>query len=119
MATGVCSQEDLSNLTTYSIGTDVRYFYQPCVGSDEEATLTVRNCKDCYGNYSNQSLACFQFCDKFESVLPLVYFSLSLVSAICCLGVFATYFTFPRLRRSGYSSKVFLYRYDFILGGTN
>ena len=111
MSAGVCAPDNVSDLPvpTYPIG-KTHYFYQPCVGSRDEAAQTVKNCWNCYTNYSNQTLACFQFCDKFEAILPPVYFSLSVISALCCLGVFATYFTFPRLRRSGYSSKVFLYR---------
>ena len=101
--------DNKDNLTLYSIGTEVEYFYQPCVFSDEEASDTARSCRHCFTN-SNRTLSCAQFCDKFGTVLPYVYFSVSLLSALCCLGVFVTYFSFPRLRRSGYSSKVFLYR---------
>ena len=109
MAGGICGLDNMDNLTTYSIGTEVRYFYQPCVVSDEEVINIARNCRHCFTN-SNKTLSCAQFCDKFEAILPPIYLSVSLLSAICCLGVFVTYFTFPRLQRSGYSSKVFLYR---------
>ena len=112
MEAGICKPDEIDELVKngYSVGTEVHYFYQPCVGSDNDAALTVRNCVACYRDYSNRTLSCAQFCDKFESVLPWVYFTVSLVSMICCLGVFVTYCSFPRLRRSGYSSKVFLYR---------
>lgn len=106
---GVCEPDSIDNLTVFTIG-KVGYFYQPCVGNDNDAAKNVRNCHNCYLNYSNRTVGCFQFCENFETVLPPIYFSLSCLSALCCLGVFVTYFSLPRLRRSGYSSKVFLYR---------
>ena len=48
------------------------------------------------------------FCSSFHDTIPAIYLGISLLSAFCCVWVFATYFLFPRL--SGYSSKVFLYR---------
>ena len=112
MAVGICRPDTIDNLTnkSFSVGTKVGYFYQPCVGSDDEVAEMVGNCYKCYEKYSNETLSCTQFCDKFPAVLPPIYFGVSFLSAICCLGVVATYFCFPRLRRSGYSSKVFLYR---------
>ena len=91
---------------------ETRYFYQPCVEHsfvEGELLDRVRECQDCV-NVSNHS-RCFQFCKDFEQILPPLYGSISGLSALCCFGVFLTYFGLPRLRMSGYSSKVFLYRY--------
>ena len=51
-----------------------------------------------------------QFCTTFGDVLPYTYLGISVVSAVCCLLVFLTYFCMPRLRQTGYSSKIFLNR---------
>lgn len=53
---------------------------------------------------------CTQFCSTFDAVLPYTYLGVSVVSAICCMLVFLTYLCMPRLRQTGYSSKVFLNR---------
>lgn len=85
------------------------YFYQPCVGNSSTA---VGYMVDCINRIeSTNETQCAQFCETFPRVLPATYVGISCLSALCCLGVFATYFSFPRLRQSGYSSKVFLYRY--------
>ena len=103
-----CDWSDFDYSNTYVVN-KTHYFYQPCVtliGSSERYNLV----KDCLTCNRSEALRCSQFCDKFESVLPPIYGSISGLSALCCLGVFLTYFALPRLRRSGYSSKVFLYR---------
>ena len=98
------------NMTPYIVE-ETRYFYQPCVNNlsaeyvEGELLDLVRECLDC-----NNHSRCFQFCDGFERILPPIYGSISCLSALCCFGVFLTYFGLPRLRISGYSSKVFLYR---------
>ena len=81
---GICGLDNMDNLTTYSIGTEVRYFYQPCVFSDKEASDTATNCRLCFTN-SSRTLSCAQFCDKFEVILPYVYFSVSVLSALIVL----------------------------------
>lgn len=53
---------------------------------------------------------CSLFCDEFPCVIPFVYFGCSILSALCCCLVLTTYFCMPRLRQTGYSSKVFLNR---------
>ena len=92
----------------YSID-GVSYFHQPCVSSNNQSYQNILHCKG-IENASNYSMQCSQFCDCFREYVPHVYSSVSAVSALCCLGVFLTYTIFPRLRRSGYSSKIFLYR---------
>ncbi len=63
----------------------------------------VKNCNG-VGNCN-----CSQFCKEFTS-LPFIYLGVSVVSALCCSLVFLTYLCLPRLRQTGYSSKVFLNR---------
>lgn len=75
--------------------------YPRCVWDYDCASKISANC-------TNNS--CRQFCRDFKDVLPFTYMSFSFVSALCCLIVFGTYFAMPRLRRTGYSSKVFLNR---------
>ena len=105
-----CNWSDIDYLKTYVVQ-NVYYFYQPCVTDLGERYNHINECLVCNRNLSNQpeTLRCSQFCDKFESVLPPIYGSISALSVLCCVGVFLTYFGLPRLRRSGYSSKVFLY----------
>lgn len=62
------------------------------------------------GDDINSSVRCSQFCEDFPSKIPYVYLGFSVLSAVCCILVFLTYFCMPRLRQSGYSSKVFLNR---------
>ena len=103
----ICKYDEFGVNTISYVVKEYRYFYQPCVGKGD-LIARVRECLVC-NRVSNQS-RCFQFCDTFESVLPPIYGGISSLSALCCMGVFLTYLGLPRLRRSGYSSKVFLYR---------
>lgn len=105
-----CNWSDFDYPTTHVVQ-NTHYFYQPCVTDLGERYNHIYECLACNRN-GNQSetLRCSQFCDRFESVLPPIYGGISGLSALCCVGVFLTYFGLPRLRRSGYSSKVFLYR---------
>ena len=94
--------------TNYSLNGTL-YFHQPCVSSTRQSYLNIKSCKAIERNH-NFSVQCSQFCGCFREYLPHVYASVSAISALCCLGVFLTYVIFPRLRRAGYSSKIFLYR---------
>ena len=87
---------------------DTTFFYHSCF-SDQNVIYRVADCVTRIETEQNEP-QCAQFCEEFSQVLPSVYFAISFLSLLCCLGVFATYFSFPRLRQSGYSSKVFLYR---------
>ena len=105
-----CYWSDIEYPNTYVVQ-KTRYFYQPCVADSNTRYNRVVECLACSRNANQpEALRCSQFCDKFESVLPPIYGSISGLSALCCVGVFLTYFSLPRLRQSGYSSKVFLYR---------
>ena len=119
LATNIMESKDRicrydKNMPPYVVD-ETCYFYQPCVNNltaefaEGELLDRVRECLD-YNNYSRNHSRCFQFCDGFERILPPIYGSISCLSALCCFGVFLTYFGLPRLRISGYSSKVFLYR---------
>ena len=99
---------DTKNLTTYLIG-NTTYFYKPCVDSRNVSSVNVHACYQCRG-LSNRTVQCAQFCEEFRTILPYVYLVVSCLSALCSLGVFGTYLVLPRLRKTGYSSKVFLYR---------
>jgi hypothetical protein len=88
-------------------GTD--YFYQSCSWKRSEVVNTMVDCL--HRTEQDNSTQCAQFCGSFRDILPHVYGTFSCVSLLCCLGVFITYYTFPRLQQSGYSSKVFLRRY--------
>ena len=95
---------------------DTDYFYQNCSWKRSDAVKAMIDCLNRADQVnSNTSAAdiaqCAQFCGSFRDVLPHVYGAFSCVSLLCCLGVFITYYTFPRLQQSGYSSKVFLRRY--------
>ena len=104
-----CNAENLTTHDFYNIG-NTKYFYLPCVSNRNESYQLIKHCFNCNSS-TNSTLLCAQFCDKFEEILPLIYLYFSCLSAVCCLGVFATYLLLPRLRQSGYSSKVFLHRY--------
>ena len=67
---------------------------------------TAVNISSCCSMVSSN---CSQFCREF-SALPYIYQGVSVVSAVCCCLVFLTYWCLPRLRQTGYSSKVFLNR---------
>lgn len=80
------------------------------------AQTTLQRCTDSF-NDSLRNVSVFlhgrssnatQFCSDFDQIVPVVYFAFSLLSAVSCLWVVATYKLFPRL--SGYSSRVFLIR---------
>ena len=90
------------NFTENEAG-DMCHFWKnetlPCVSSYKCAELITRNCT-----------TDVQFCDDFKRILPYIYMAFSCFSALCCVVVFITYFGLPRLRRTGYSSKVFLNR---------
>lgn len=104
----ICTANSSVSNSTYTVR-NTTYIYRSCVEESDAVELVV----ECIGRIKNaqHELQCAQFCDKFPGVLPWVYFGISCLSLLCCLGVFVTYFSFPRLRHSGYSSKVFLYRY--------
>lgn len=106
--TGVlCAANSSVSNSTYIVR-NTTYFHQSCV-EERDAVGLVAECIRRIQSAPNEP-QCAQFCDEFPRVLPWVYFGISCLSLICCLGVFVTYFSFPRLRQSGYSSKVFLYR---------
>ena len=96
------------NSTGYKIDSTL-YVHQPCVLSSNQSYNNIKSCHSCE-RLTNRSVRCAQFCERFGQVLPPVYASISSLSALCCLGVVLTYIIFPRLRQTGYSSKVFLYR---------
>ena len=88
---------------------DQTFFYQSCVSDYKTAAEVVNNCT-ILKNTSGDSDQCVQFCNRFPEYIPNIYLGVSCLSAFCCMWVFVTYFALPRLRQSGYSSKVFLYR---------
>ena len=108
MAVDVCNASSTVGNFTFKV-LNVTYFYQSCMGRDADAVGLVADCIRRIQTPENEP-QCAQFCEDFQRLLPRVYAAISCVSLICCLGVFVTYFSFPRLRQSGYSSKVFLYR---------
>ena len=91
------------------------YFYQGCSWSRSDVIKTMIDCLNrsdqLNSNPGENITQCAQFCRSFRDTLPHVYGAFSCVSLLCCLGVFVTYYTFPRLQQSGYSSKVFIRRY--------
>ena len=70
----------------------------------------------CLSLSSSRNMSCPSegpyFCEGFKQV-PLVYFSISIVSFLCCCLVFITILLFKRLR--GYSSRVFLLRLALVI----
>lgn len=70
----------------------------------------------CQSLSSSRNMSCPSegpyFCEGFQWV-PLVYFSISIVSFLCCCLVFITILLFKRLR--GYSSRVFLLRLALVI----
>ena len=90
-----------------------------CSGSfNNVSSLMIPDCVSNYNKAVNLSSCCnstwgadncSQFCNKFRH-LPQLYLGVSVLSALCCLLVFLTYLCLPRLRQTGYSSKVFLNR---------
>lgn len=92
------------------------YFYQDCVWTLREAVRSMIECLhriELLKTRPNVTVPqCAQFCVSFSDALPAIYGAFSCLSLLCCLGVFITYFIFPRLRQSGYSSKVFIRRYS-------
>ena len=91
----------------------------PSLYLGEEMAVMNRSSISCFRNYNNtvnetcEGGASDCFCSEFEKYIPSVYLSFSAVSAVCCCGVFITYFCFPKFKQTGTSSKVFLYRYDY------
>lgn len=73
-------------------------------------TAAIEVAREVAKNCSREVDYCTQFCHSFRDVLPFTYLGISLVSAVCCVLVFFTYLCMPRLRQTGYSSKVFLNR---------
>jgi len=76
--------------------------YFPECQSEEDVQEVLDNCLD--------QKNCSRFCAGFKNSVPNVYLSFSVLSALCCFGVLGTYSLIPRLRRGGYSSRVFVYR---------
>ena len=105
----ICTANSSVSNSTYTVR-NTTYFYQSCV-EERDAIGLVVECIRRIGENAPHEPQCAQFCDDFPRVLPWIYLGISCLSLICCLGVFVTYFSFPRLRQSGYSSKVFLYRW--------
>ena len=104
----VCSRDFNVSDKTYTVR-NITFFYDSCF-SDRDVIERVADCVVRIETLENEP-QCAQFCYEFSTVLPPIYVAISCLSLVCCLGVFATYFSFPRLRQSGYSSRVFLYRY--------
>ncbi len=94
---------------------NTHYVYQGCCWKRSDVVQAMIRCLHrvelVNSNTSANVTQCAQFCGSFPHILPHVYGAFSCVSLLCCLGVFITYYTFPRLQQSGYSSKVFLRRY--------
>ena len=93
------------------------YFYQSCSWSSSEVVELMIKCLrrvELYSNTGADVAQCAPFCRSFRDVLPHIYGTVSCLSLLCCLGVFMTYYIFPRLQQSGYSSKVFLRRYSIL-----
>lgn len=88
------------------------YFYQDCSWRSSDVVDSMIRCLRRVEllNTSADVAQCAQFCGSFRDALPSIYGAFSCLSLLCCLGVFLTYYIFPRLRQSGYSSKVFLRR---------
>lgn len=78
-------------------------YFPECRSADE-----VQDLLDICSDHSRAN--CSRFCASFRNSVPYVYLSFSVLSAVCCFGVFGTYTLIPRLRRGGYSSRVFVYR---------
>lgn len=112
-----CSRDLDSNTTDDKFMLNsTTYFYQGCVWKRSDAVSLMIECLhriELLDTSANVTVPqCAQFCGSFRDALPAIYGAFSCLSLLCCLGVFITYFVFPRLQQSGYSSKVFLYRYS-------
>ena len=93
------------------------YFYQSCSWRSSEVIESMISCLrrvELYSNTDADVAQCAPFCRSFRDALPHIYGAFSCLSLLCCLGVFMTYYIFPRLQQSGYSSKVFLRRYSML-----
>ena len=88
-----------------------RYFYHTCTWSIDCVVNLTSDCLNRTVSASSSEIQCAPFCVTFRDALPAIYGVVSCLSLLSCLGVFTTYYVFPRLRQSGYSSKVFLFRY--------
>ena len=78
--------------------------------------MALYNSNSCLSLSSSRNMSCPSegpyFCEGFKQV-PLVYFSISIVSFLCCCLVFITILLFKRLR--GYSSRIFLLRLALVI----
>ena len=92
---------------------NTKYFYQDCSWNVSDVVETMIECLNRTNSNNIVDVAqCAQFCRSFPHALPHIYGAFSCLSLLCCLGVFITYYIFPRMQQSGYSSRVFLYRYS-------
>lgn len=99
--------------TNFTLG-NTKYFYQDCSWNVSNVVDKMIDCLNLVDNCGNNVdvAQCAQFCRLFPRALPHIYGAFSCLSLLCCLGVFITYYIFPRMQQSGYSSRVFLYRYS-------